>query len=296
MYFVYLFPPPVKTQIPWGRDFLKNLFIVQSPVLHQFIIHNRLSVDIRCCWSVSQSRPTLWPPARQASLSYTVSRSLLNSCPLSRWCHPTISSSVVPFSSCPQSFRESGSFLMSQLFTSSSQRIGASASASVLPMNIQDWFPLGWTGLISLQSKGLSRFSPTPQFKIINLQCSAFFMVQLSHPYVPTGETIALTRQTFVGKVMSLVSNMLSSLVTAFLLRSKHLLISWPQSPSAVILEPKKIKFVTASNFSSSICYEWDGTGCHDLSFLTLKFKPAFSLSSFIFIKRLFISSSLPAI
>ena len=85
-----------------------------------------------------------------------------NSCPLSRWCHPTISSSVVPVSSCPQSFPASGSFLMSQLFTWDSQSIRVSASTSVLPMNTQDWSPLGWTGWISLQSKGLARvFSNT---------------------------------------------------------------------------------------------------------------------------------------
>ena len=85
-----------------------------------------------------------------------------NSCPLSQWCHPTISSSVIPFSSCPQSFPASGSFLMSQFFESGSQTIGASASASIFPMNIQDWFPLGLTGLISLQPKGLSKvFSNT---------------------------------------------------------------------------------------------------------------------------------------
>ena len=80
-----------------------------------------------------------------------------NSCPLSQWCHPTISSSVIPFSSCPQSFPASGSFQMSQFFASGGQGIGVSASASVLPMNTQDWSPLGWTGWISLQSKGLSR-------------------------------------------------------------------------------------------------------------------------------------------
>ena len=92
-----------------------------------------------------------------------------NSCPLSQWCHPTILSSVVPFSFCLQSFPASGSFLRSQLFTSGSQSIGASALASVLPMNIQDWFPLELTGLISLQSKGLSRvFSNTTHFKSIN--------------------------------------------------------------------------------------------------------------------------------
>ena len=90
-----------------------------------------------------------------------------NSCPLSQWCQPTISSSVVPFS-CLQSFPASGSFQMSQFFTWSSQSIGASASASVLPMNIQGWFPLGLTGLISFQSKGLSRSFPTPQFQSIN--------------------------------------------------------------------------------------------------------------------------------
>ena len=85
-----------------------------------------------------------------------------NSCPSSRWCHPTISSFVIPFSSCLQSFPASGSFPMNQLFTSGGQSIGVSASTSVLPMNIQDWYPLGWTGLISLQSKGLSRvFSST---------------------------------------------------------------------------------------------------------------------------------------
>ena len=85
-----------------------------------------------------------------------------NSCPLSRWCHTTISSSVVPFSSCPQSFPASGSFQMSQLFASGGQSIGVSASSSVLPMTTQDWSPLGWTGWISLQSKGLSRvFSNT---------------------------------------------------------------------------------------------------------------------------------------
>ena len=91
-----------------------------------------------------------------------------NSCPLSLWYHPAISFPVVPFSSCLQSFPASGSLQMSRFFTSSSQSIGVSASTSVLPMNTQDWSPLGWTGWISLQSKGLSESSPTPQFKSIN--------------------------------------------------------------------------------------------------------------------------------
>ena len=105
---------------------------------------------------------TPWTAACQASLSFTISPSLSNSCLLSWWSHPTISSSVVPFSSCLQFFPASGSFPMSQQFTSVGQSIGASASASVLPMDIQGWFPSGWTALISLQSKGLSRiFSST---------------------------------------------------------------------------------------------------------------------------------------
>ena len=105
---------------------------------------------------------TLWTAACQTSLSFTISGACSNSHPLSWWCHPTISSSVIPFSSCLQSFPASGSFLMSWLFASGGQSIGASASASVFPMNIQDLFPLGLTCLISLQSKGLSRvFSDT---------------------------------------------------------------------------------------------------------------------------------------
>ena len=91
-----------------------------------------------------------------------------NPCSSSRWCHPTISSSVVPLSSCLQSIPASGSFQMSQFFPSGGQTIGVSASTSVLLMNTQDWSPLGWTGWISLQSKGLSKSSPTPQFKSIN--------------------------------------------------------------------------------------------------------------------------------
>ena len=120
----------------------------------------------------------------------------LNSCPLSQWCHPTVSSSVTPFSPCPQSFPASGSFPMIQLFTSGGQSIGA--SASILPVSIQDWFPLRLTDLIFLQSKGLSRvFSSTTVWK----HQQAFFIVQFSHLYMATGKIIALTIQTFVSKV-----------------------------------------------------------------------------------------------
>ena len=145
----------------------------------------------------------------------------------------------------------------------------SSASASVLPMNTQDWSPLGWTGWISLLSKGRSRvFSNTTVQKH---QRSAFFRDQLSHPYMTTRKTIALTRQTFVGKIMSLLFNMLSSLVITFLPRSKRLLISWLQSPSAVILETPKNK-VWHCFHCFPIYLPWsDGTRCHDLSLLNVE-------------------------
>ena len=126
---------------------------------------------------------------------------------------------------------------MSQLFTSGSQNIGA--SALVLPKNIQDWFDV-------LAVQGTLK-SLLQHHKASILQCSAFFIVQLSHPHMTTGKIIALTTRTFVGKVMSLLFNVLSRLVITFLPRSKHLLISWLQSPSAMILELPKIKSVTVS-------------------------------------------------
>ena len=136
-------------------------------------------------------------------------RACSNSSPSSQRCHPTILSSVDPLSSCRQSLPASGSFTMSQFFTSCDQSTEVSTSASVLPMNIQDWSPLGWTGWISLQSKGLSRvFSNITVQKHQFFGAQLFFMVQLSHPYMTTGKTIALTRQTFVSKVMSLLFNM----------------------------------------------------------------------------------------
>ena len=118
-----------------------------------------------------------WTAARQACCPSLTPRVYSNSCPLHCWCHPTISSSVISFSSHLQSFPASGSFLMSQLFASGGQSIGTSASASVLPMNIQNWFPLGWTGWISLQSKGLSRV-----FSNTTVQKHQFFGTQLYSP------------------------------------------------------------------------------------------------------------------
>ena len=116
-----------------------------------------------------------WTAAYQASLSVTSSRSLLTLMSIRRWCHPSISSSVVPFSSCHWSFPASGSFPVNWFFASGGQSIGVLASASVLPMNVQDWFPLGWTGLISLQSKGLSRV-----FSNTTVQKHQFFGIQFS--------------------------------------------------------------------------------------------------------------------
>ena len=159
-----------------------------------------------------------------------------NSCPSNRWCHPAISSSVIPFSSCPQSLPASESFPMSQLLAWGGQSIGVSSLASVLPMNTQDWSPLGWTGWISLQSKRLSRvFSNTTIQRHQFFSAQLFFTVQLSHAYMTTRKTIALTRRTFVGKVISLIFNILSKLVITFLPKSKRLLIwahySRPKSP-----------------------------------------------------------------
>ena len=160
---------------------------------------------------------------------------------------------------------------MSQLFTWGGQSTGVSASASVLPMNTQVWSPLGWLDLLAVQRTLRSLLQHHYSSKASILQHLAFFIVQLSHPYMTTGKTIALTRWTFVGKVMSLLFKMLSRLVITFLPRSKCLLISWLQSPSAVMLEPPKIKSVTVSSFP--IYLPWsDGTRCHDLRFLNVEF------------------------
>ena len=199
---------------------------------------------------------TSWTTALQASLLITNSLNPPKLMSIESGMPPTISSSVVPFFPGLQSFPASGSFQMSQLFASGGQRVGISASISVLPMNSQDWFLLGWTSWISLQSKGISSLLQHHSSKSSILQCSAFFIVQLSHPYMTTGNIIDLTRWTCVGKVMSLLFNMLSRRVITFLPRSKSLLISWLQSPSAMILEPQKIKSATFPTFSPSICHE----------------------------------------
>ena len=159
---------------------------------------------------------------------------------------------------------------MSQFFTSGGQSIGA--SASVLPMNIQDWFPLGLTGLISFSSPRGSQESSTPQFKNITSSALSFLYDLTLTSIHDTGKTIALARWTFVGKVMSLLFSMLSRFVIAFLPSGKHLLISWLQSSSTVILEPPQNKICYCFH-CFPIYLPWsDGMGCHDLHFLNVEF------------------------
>ena len=195
--------------------------------------------------------------------------------------HPLLS----PSPPAPQSLPASGSFPMSQLFVSGGQSTGLSASTSVLPMNTQDWSPLGWTDWISLQSKGLSRV-----FSNTTVQKHQFFGAQLSlwkerflggnrlsHSHMTTQKTITLAWWNFVGKVMSLFFNMLSRLVIAFLPRSKCL------NFMAVVticsdFEDKKIKSLTVFIISPSICHEMMGLDAMILVFWMLSFKPAFSL------------------
>ena len=149
----------------WPRDRTRVSCICRQILGRPHINHQFSSVQ---SLSLSDSlRPRGLQHARPPCPSPTP-RAYLNSCPSSRWCHPTISSSVIPFSSCPQSLPALGSFQMSQFFASGGQSIGVSASASVLPMNIQDWFPLGWTSWISLPSKGLSRVFSNTFFKSIS--------------------------------------------------------------------------------------------------------------------------------
>ena len=179
-----------------------------------------------------------------------------NSCPLSQWCHPTISSSVASFSSCPQFFSESGSFPMSWLFIISCPKYWR---FSISPSNESSGlisFRIDWFDFLAVQET-LKSLLQLHNLKASILRHSAFFMIQLSHPYLTTGKTIALTIQMFVSKMMPLLFNMLSWFVIAFLPRSKCLLILWLQSSSTVILEPKKIKsvwdFSVWKNFSPVI-------------------------------------------
>ena len=245
----------------WATFTFKGHFKSWSLCVCSFLAHClsifKSSLYIRNVVFVVWLFVTTWTRAHQAPLSSTNSWSLPSFLSIES---VMLSDHLIlcrPLLLLPSIFPSIGVFSSEKhLTTSGGQSIGASASASVLPMNIQGWFPLGWTGLISLQSKGLSKvFSSTTIQKHCALYFSVFFMIQLSHPYMTIRKTIALTIQTYVSKVMSLLFNTLSRFVTAFLPRSKRLLISWLQSPSAVILEPNRMKSVTASTFSPSICH-----------------------------------------
>ena len=196
-----------------------------------------------------------WTAAHQASLYITNSQTLLKLTSIKLVMpsnHLILCLQLLfPFSIFP-SIRV---FLMSQFFSSGGQSIGVPASALFLPVNIQDWFSLGWTGCIFLQS--LKSLHQHHSSKALILHCSAFFLVQLSHPYMTTGKTIALTRWTFVGNIMSLLFNMLSRLVVAFLPRSPWKAVCRPQITDAVILKPKKIKSFTLSMFPHLFAMKW---------------------------------------
>ena len=224
---------------------------------------------------------SLWPHGRQHArlpCSLPSPGACSNPCSLNWWDHSTNSSSVIPFSSCLQSSPASGSFPMSQLFTSGGQSPGVSASASVLPMNIQDDFLynwLVWCLCSPRDSKSLLRYH---SLKALVLWHSAFFMAQLSHPYMSTGETTALTRRAFVGKVMSLLLRYCPSLPELFFQGAEE--ISWLQSPSPVILEPEKIVCHCFHCFPIyfPIISPWnDGMDATIFIFWMLSFKPAFS-------------------
>ena len=194
-----------------------------------------------------------------------------NSCPLSQWCHSTVSS-------CRHLLLLPSIFPSIRVFSNELALLMRwpkywSFSFNISPSNEHPGlisFKMDWLGLLAVQGT-LKSLLQHHSSKASILQLSAFFIVQLAHPYMTTGKTIALTRQTFVGKVMSLLFNMLSRLVITFLPRSKRLL-TWLQSPSAVILEPKTLKSDTVFTVSPSVWPWSDGTGCHDLSFLNVEF------------------------
>ena len=242
-----------------GRPF-RWIILMDSLRCHQFGLVQSLSH----VWLFA----TPWAAAHQPSLFITNTQfTQTNVHWLSDAVQPShpLSSPSPPASHLSQN---QGSFQMSQLFTSGGQSIG-SFSFNISPSNEHPGlisFRKDWLNLLAVQGT-LKSLLQHHSSKASILQHSAFFIDQLSHPYMSTGKTITLTRQTFVGKVMSLLFNMLSRLVITFLLRSKRLLISWLQSTSAVILEPKKIV-----SYCFPIYLPWsDGTGCHDLSFLNVE-------------------------
>ena len=267
----------------WPRDWT-NIFCVGSEILYHWTtreVQYLFSVQFsHCCvWLFG----TPWTEACQASLSITNPQSPPK---------PMSIESVMPSSHlilCPPLLLLPSIFPSIRVFSNESAlRIRWSKywsfSFKISPANEHPGlisFRRDWLDLLAVQGT-LKSLLQHYSSKASILQCSAFFIVQLSHPYMTTGKTIALTRWTFVDKVMSLLFNMLSRLVISFLPRSMCLLISWLQSLSAVILKPRKIKSATVS---PSICHEVMGPDAMILVFWMLSFKPTFSLSSFTFIK-----------
>ena len=238
----------------FSRGFSQQGIEPRSPVMQADSLPTELWVSQSVQW-LNHVRlfVTPWITACQASLSITNSRACSYLCPLSQWCHPTISSSVAPFSSHIQSFPPSIRVFSNDSVLHIRWPKYWSFSFSISPSNEYSGlisFRIDWFDILAVQGtlkSLLQHHSSKPSI----IRLSAFFMVQLSHPFM-TGKTIALTIWTFVAKVISLLFNMLSRLVIAFIPRSRHLLISCLQSPSAVILEPKKIKSDTVSTFSPS--------------------------------------------
>ena len=240
---------------------------------------------------------TPWIAARQASLSITTSRSSLRLTSIESvmpsshliLCRPLLLLPPVPPSIRVFSNESTLHMRWPKYWSFSFSVIPSKEIPGLIS------FRMDWLDLLAVQGTLKSLFQHHSS-KASVLRLSAFFTVQLSHPYMTTGKTIALTIRTFVGKVMSLLFGILSRFVVVFLPRNKHLLISWLQSLSEVILEPQKIKSVTVFIGSPSICHEVMGLIAMVLVFWMLSFNPAFSLCSFTFIKRLFKSSSLSLI
>ena len=255
-----------------------------------------MGIQFSSVQSLSMS-DSLWPHQPQHAgppCPLPTPRVLPNLCPLSQWCHPTSSSSVVPFSSCPQSFpalgsNESALHITWPKYWNFSFNI---SSSNEHPGLIS--FRMDWLDLLAVQGT-LKSLLQHHTSKASILWCSAFFMIQLSHPYMTTGKTIALTRWTFVDKVMSLFFNMISRLVITFLPRSKCLNFMTAITVCSDF-GVQKIETATVSTVSPSICHEVLGPDAMILVFKMLSFKPTFSLSSFTFVNRLFSSSSLSAI
>ena len=264
------------------KEFSPNILVVRSV---QSLSHVQLFA-------------TSWTGACQASLFITNAHSFLKLMPIKLVMLSTISSSIVPCSFCLQSFPASGRVFSNESVLHIMWPKYWSFSFSFSPSNEYSGlisFRMDLLDLLAVQGT-LKSFLQYHSSKASILWCSVFFIIQLSHPYMTTGKTTALIRWIPVGTVVSLLFNMLSRLVIAFLPRSKCLLISWQHSPSVVILEPPEIKSATVSILSPSICHEVMGLDAMILLLWMLSFKPTFSLSAFTFIKRLFSSSLFSAI